>query len=148
MAQTRIEEQTSTNSTCCSRHSTRSCFPAISSPAGQYSDDMEFSRASQSEFRHRFSAKMQSNRQCKLLCDWSFKCSVWFCHGNGFREYTVNVLQSVALGDQFPAFKQKKPSLVGRICHSRYFGEWIFKRRLKIVRFRTVNLCESFLDFL
>ena len=148
MAQTRAEEQTSTNSTCCTRHSTCSCFPAISSPAGQHSDVMEFSRASQSEFRHSFGTKMQSKGQCKLLGDWSARCIVWFCHGKGFREYTVDAVQSVAMGDRVPAFKQKKPSFIGRICRSRYFGEWIFKRRLKLLGLVPFsNLCNSLLIF-
>jgi len=60
MAQARVEEQTSTNSRCYIRNSTYSCFLAISSPAGYYSDAMEFSRVFQSQRRDRLGAEMQS----------------------------------------------------------------------------------------
>ena len=106
MAQARVEEQTSTKSRCCIRHSTRSCFPAISSPAGYYSDVMEYSRALQTQRRDRLGAEMQSQWQFKLFCDWSVNPTVWFCHGNGVLEYTVAVLQSAAVDDKIPATKQ------------------------------------------
>ena len=131
MVQARVEKQTSTNSRCCIRHSTCSCFPAISSPAGYYSDVMEFSRAFQSQCRDRLGAEMQSQWQFKLFCVWSVNQTAWFCHGNGVLEYTVAVLQSAAVGDKIPATKQDKQSFLGWICNSCYFSEWIFKGRLK-----------------
>ena len=107
MAKTRAEKRTSTNSRCYTRHSTRSCFPAISAPTGQYSHFMEFSRSFQPQRWDILGAKMQNQWTSKLLCDWSFRRAVRLCHGNRFPESTVDVVQSFAASDKSPLFMQK-----------------------------------------